>query len=245
MSKLDEFINHLTWHAGKSIYVWGGQGEALKDLTEQKIRNMETSTSYANTAIEMWNKRKGIDGARAFDCSGLGCYLMECVGAVGKGFDTTADGLMDSCKKINKSDLKKGDFVFKVSGGKAVHIGYVVDNSLNVVEAQGRAYGVVNRPLSSVGWNAYGRPEKFFPETKTTNSSSLWVLSRLLKQGIEGNDVKEAQRRLNNSGYNLDVDGIFGSKTKAATKDFQTKNNLTSDGIIGEKTCRALGGIWE
>lgn len=244
MGKLDEFINHLTWHAGKSIYVWGGQGEALKDLTEAKIKDMETSTANANKAIDMWKKRKSIEGARAFDCSGLGCYLMEVVGAVGKGFDTTADGLMDSCKKINKSDLKKGDFVFKVSGGKAVHIGYVVDNSLNVVEAQGRAYGVVNRPLSSGGWNAYGRPEKFFPET-ANNTNDTWTLTRLLKYGVSGEDVREAQKRLNNNGYSLETDGIFGTKTRIATEAFQAKKNLVSDGIIGEKTCIALGGKWK
>lgn len=53
---------------------------------------------------------------------------------------------------------------------------------------------------------------------------------------------KEIQEQLNKHGYNLDVDGIVGSKTTAAIKDFQTKNKLKVDGIVGEQTWGALTG---
>ena len=58
--------------------------------------------------------------------------------------------------------------------------------------------------------------------------------------GSQGSDVTELQKLLNNNGYNLDVDGIFGDNTQAAVKDYQQKNNLDVDGIAGENTWSAL-----
>lgn len=53
-------------------------------------------------------------------------------------------------------------------------------------------------------------------------------------------DVKEAQQLLNKHGADLDVDGLFGPKSLAAVKAFQTKNKLTVDGIIGANTWAKL-----
>ena len=58
--------------------------------------------------------------------------------------------------------------------------------------------------------------------------------------GSKGSDVTELQKLLNNNGYNLTVDGQFGSKTQAAVKDYQQKNNLAVDGIVGTNTWGAL-----
>ena len=58
--------------------------------------------------------------------------------------------------------------------------------------------------------------------------------------GSQGSDVTELQKLLNNNGYNLDVDGVFGTKTQDAVKDYQQKNNLDVDGIVGENTWGAL-----
>lgn len=58
--------------------------------------------------------------------------------------------------------------------------------------------------------------------------------------GSQGSDVTELQKLLNKNGYNLSVDGIFGSKTQAAVKDYQQKNNLAVDGIAGTNTWGAL-----
>lgn len=246
MGKLQDFINNLNWHAGRSIYIWGAQGEDLSKLTEQKIRNMETSTSNANKAIRLWRERKNIVGARAFDCSGLGCYLMEVVGAVAHGFDTTANGLKGTCKKLLKSQLKKGDWVFKCyASGKAYHIGYIVDDNLNVVESQGRAYGVVKRPLSAGGWNWFGRPSYFRAEIEASIPKATFTLNRILKKGSRGNDVAGLQHALNALGYNAGTaDGIFGRRTLIAVKNVQAQKGLTVDGKVGKNTCIAIGGKW-
>ncbi len=57
-----------------------------------------------------------------------------------------------------------------------------------------------------------------------------------------GSEVRQIQEKLKRWGYyDGDVDGVFGSKTLQAVKDFQRVNNLQVDGIVGEKTLAALG----
>ena len=48
--------------------------------------------------------------------------------------------------------------------------------------------------------------------------------------------IKDIQNKLNSKGYSLEVDGMVGDATTNAIKDFQSKNGLTVDGIVGEKT---------
>lgn len=61
-----------------------------------------------------------------------------------------------------------------------------------------------------------------------------------LRLGSKGDDVKYLQVILNFYGYDLKVDGMFGSKTEAAVKKFQKSRKLTVDGIVGLKTWSAL-----
>ncbi len=64
----------------------------------------------------------------------------------------------------------------------------------------------------------------------------------LSRQGSRGDEVRQIQTKLKNWGYyDGAVDGIFGSKTTAAVKDFQRKNGLTADGIAGPATLAAMG----
>ena len=63
-----------------------------------------------------------------------------------------------------------------------------------------------------------------------------------LRKGSSGDDVKNLQELLNRNGYNLDVDGVFGSKTQAAVRDYQAKTGISVDGIAGEQTYSALMG---
>lgn len=61
-----------------------------------------------------------------------------------------------------------------------------------------------------------------------------------VKRGAKNDDVKTLQELLNQNGYNLDTDGIFGSNTEAAVRDYQNRNNLAVDGIAGPNTWGAL-----
>lgn len=63
----------------------------------------------------------------------------------------------------------------------------------------------------------------------------------LLKKGSTGTAVASLQQGLEDLGYELGtVDGAFGKKTEDAVKNFQTKNGLVADGIVGDKTLQVL-----
>lgn len=66
-----------------------------------------------------------------------------------------------------------------------------------------------------------------------------------LQYGSQGDEVKKLQQQLNKNGYSLSEDGIFGANTDAAVRDYQTKNGLTSDGIVGSLTSGKLYGAAE
>ncbi len=65
--------------------------------------------------------------------------------------------------------------------------------------------------------------------------------SGLSKIGSQGEEVKNIQRVLKGKGYySGNIDGIFGTATKKAVTQFQKDNGLTADGVVGEKTLKAL-----
>ena len=61
-----------------------------------------------------------------------------------------------------------------------------------------------------------------------------------LQKGDKGDAVKTLQSKLNEFGYNLKIDGDFGSGTETALKDYQGKNGLKADGKCGQLTWTAL-----
>jgi N-acetyl-anhydromuramyl-L-alanine amidase AmpD len=66
----------------------------------------------------------------------------------------------------------------------------------------------------------------------------IMKLTRILKEGIAGNDVKYLQNRLKELGYfeYPTATGNFGPITTKSVKAFQKANSLKVDGIVGNKT---------
>lgn len=71
-------------------------------------------------------------------------------------------------------------------------------------------------------------------------SNPYKLTDSIIKKGSKGESVKWLQYELNKHGYKLSVDGDFGAKTEAAVRDFQSKNKLVVDGIVGKNTIRSL-----
>ena len=62
-----------------------------------------------------------------------------------------------------------------------------------------------------------------------------------LRKGASGNITKLLQEKLVKLGYNTNgVDGIFGSGTYSAVREFQKTRGLSADGIVGQNTWRKL-----
>ena len=63
----------------------------------------------------------------------------------------------------------------------------------------------------------------------------------LMRKGAQGNITKLLQEKLVKLGYNTNgVDGIFGSGTYSAVREFQKTRGLSIDGIVGQNTWRKL-----
>ena len=225
-----EFTEYLKEQVrNHSIYVWGAQGQKKPTITEAWIRRREKTKRNADRAIAHWKKEveEGYgDVLRAFDCSGLGVYFFLKHDLI--DHDLNAEGLRSLCRPIARSEVREGDMTFRISGGRAVHVGYAIDGD-RLIEAKGRDVGVVESRIS--GWDRFGRPTFF-------DSRVL----KLTNPYMRGEDVKRLQEALKQQGYDPgQIDGIFGKKTERAVKRFQRANGLKVDGIAGKQTVFALG----
>ncbi len=68
------------------------------------------------------------------------------------------------------------------------------------------------------------------------------ALPYMVTIGDEGTDVEELQKRLVELDYMNKATGYFGDETAAAVREFQDRNRLDVDGMIGNQTREALYG---
>lgn len=105
----------------------------------------------------------GANGPNEFDCSGLRYWWANATGNVRS--DTTAQGFYNASVEIT-SGFKAGDMAFLYSSGYISHMAILIDAD-TVIEARGRAYGVVQTKLkdflSRAGYSPRGvRRDPYF-----------------------------------------------------------------------------------
>ena len=83
-------------------------------------------------------------------------------------------------------------------------------------------------------------PEESTVKEPTEEEKRQALLKATYKQNDEGEGVKEIQKLLNKFGYNLEVDGQYGTATYNAVSDFQSKAKLKCDGSAGPATVEKL-----
>lgn len=94
------------------------------------------------------------------------------------------------------------------------------------------------KPATSPAPSPVYVPEPVYSAPSPVQTS---VSSQLLYQGSSGADVRGLQEQLTALGYNLgSVDGIFGPKTAAALRQFQSDMGIGVDAIAGPETYGAL-----
>ena len=81
---------------------------------------------------------------------------------------------------------------------------------------------------------------KLVIDGKLNEKTKIAIKTYLIRNGSKGAYAKWVQKRLNAKGYNIKVDGVFGSKSVAALKKYQKAKGLTVDGVCGYATVYEL-----
>jgi peptidoglycan hydrolase-like protein with peptidoglycan-binding domain len=112
-------------------------------------------------------------------------------------------------------------------------------------------HGVYVDPYLSLRAAEGGAPVTVSGATTSTCSvptvgslSALTGNSGLIKRGARGSAVNQLQQFLRAAGHDVGtVDGIFGSKTVAGVRQFQERQGLNPDGVVGPITLSAIKRI--
>lgn len=246
----------------KTVYASGGYGQKATAFWKGVFKT-RYSTNRNNEIIA-----KGIDNADAdtefYDCVCLVKSTINTLLTGKKGYttspcpDATIDSMLMACSGVTTdlNNIEPGEFlVFAnrehcgiyvgVINGKrmAVECTYRWDNGVQLID--------IDRPERSTDdgkgnyWKWHGKLSKYFTyesEQQIHSSELRKSVNELIvaKKGMNGEYVKKIQLCLNDYGYGLQIDGIFGSGTEKAVKDFQQKNGLEADGIVGIDTINRL-----
>ena len=126
------------------------------------------------------------------------------------------------------------------------YIEYVVQNGDSLWYLADKYYGDGSRYMEIAAYNNLGK----FPRLYTgmlikipldkTQRKYVSASAPVLQFGNVGMDVRKLQTLLKYLGYNLDVDGDFGSITKETVTKFQNGSKLKATGIVDADTWSAL-----
>lgn len=110
----------------------------------------------------------------------------------------------------------------------------------NATNQQNTTYTEPAKPSKPSKPSKPTKPSKPSKPTETYPYGKASATSGNIGYGASGKAVKAIQYALNKLGYGnsgtKSVDGIFGSNTKKAVKNFQKKMGISQDGIVGKNT---------
>lgn len=154
--------------------------------------------------------------------------------------------------------LQRGDVLLNETSHTAMYIGNNQEVEASINELGGTTGG---QPGDQTGREFLVRPYRNYPwdcvlryigddtDDGTTNTEAVRpgpvyeysVKLGLLKEGMEDPQIKTVQQLLAAKGYEPgEADGIMGSQTVEAVKEFQGDMSLEQDGEVGGKTWEAL-----
>lgn len=215
-------------------YIYGESGEIWTEQKQSRATRQQT--------IEYG--RKWI-GKRVACCSGLFSWAFRQLG--GYMYHGSNTMYKSYCTKKGKlsagAGLKPGTAVFTGTETEHGHVGLYIGGG-DVIEAAGTQQGVIKSKLSNKKWTYWGELKGVdYGETEAATPASPPLTAPTLRKGDKGEAVAALQKKLIGLGYDLGkwgADGDFGAATEKAVKAFQKASGLVDDGIVGEKTRKAL-----
>ena len=187
-------------------------------------------------------------GCRIFDCRGYTRWLLAMVGLSLYGGTVTAQWETSSNWAL-KGDVKNMPRNLVCCIFREGHTGMHLPGDVTR-HCGGRKGEVQEEPLpGNPKWLRFGIPAGLYTNDELRKAGVNVDTAKnipTLRRGAEGDLVEELQAILNAKyGFSLDVDGSFGANTEAAVKAFQKSKGLTVDGIVGSKTRAALGLVFD
>lgn len=185
---------------------------------------------YPKTQAERWemlNRMAEIDPVAAFEATSYG------VGQV-----------MGQHWKLLGFDNVKAMVDYMHQGVEAqidVMLRFVVKNGLDDELRDGR-WAAFARGYNGPAYRKNRYDEKMAAAALTYGGKAP-APDGMLRMGSKGRRVREIQTLLVRAGYQVKVDGDFGTATRDALKKFQKTKRLTADGVYGPQTERALSAF--
>lgn len=174
----------------------------------------------------------------------LGCWVEDESVTPLPGWLALYDWQDTSGKADNKNSPDHIGVVEKVSNGVITIIEGNYSNSVKRREVP--VNGKYLRGYCVPKYDAEPKKEEKPATNNTTTKGGFTLEMRYLKKGCRGEDVRALQFLLRDRGYNDKMgtpDGIFGPRTKEATKKYQRAKGLEIDGIAGPATMSSLLGL--
>ena len=215
--QMQEELNYLGYHAGTVDGVWGPQtSEALAAFQDDS--NLDSTGRYdPATEIAL------ADNAGDADASTVQA-LQEKLSDIGY-YDEIADGLYGPA---TESAVR----AYQETRGLEVN-GHLTHETVIALGGE-HAETVEKEHLESAQELGIGGSEKVASEPPDGSDD-------LLRQGDEGPEVQELQRRLTELGYRPGTpDGRFGAATASAVLAFEKAEGLDRDGIAGPEVISRL-----
>ena len=206
------------------------------------------------TAVKAYQKARGltVDGkAGAITQSVLYAEIDKLTsgsGPVTTNPDTLKYGSSGSRVTELQTNLKKlGYYTGSVDGkfGAGTQRAVIAFQSANKLTPDGLAgtqtITLLNKLAANAG-SSGGSSSGSTGSTGSTGSSSVpSILTRTLRRGYTGEDVKTVQNRLKELGYHTSaVDGVYGLGTMSSVTDFQKRHGLYADGLAGQQTFQVM-----
>lgn len=193
-------------------------------------------------------------GQKVHDCCGLlkGAMLCDTINGAPdssqlKYYDLNPKMLYDAAS--TKSDCMQNfpDIpAYLVYNSNKSHVGVYVGGG-EVVEARGHVYGVVKSSINDARWKFWSNYcFADYSDIKPKKADEVkYTELEVCRKGSKGDAVRTIQANVH-----VFVDGVFGSDTEKAVKDFQKKHKdndgkaLVCDGVVGAKTWEAIINKW-
>ena len=183
------------------------------------------------------------DGHLCYDCRGFTYFLLRTCGVIVLAGGGATTQYADASNWDARGTISDGmpnlvGCLFKKKGTKMSHTGLHAGDG-EIVHC---STVVKTGTTGDKSWTHWAVPKGLYSaeelrEALEKTEQEMGKMHTTLRRGSKGDEVRELQLALYRLvSDKLEIDGVFGAKTEAAAREFQTRHGLAVDGIVGPLT---------